>query len=62
MPHSAFSRVAGVVFGIIAVLQAYRAVMQIPVQIGATSVPVGVSWVAGVVMASLCFWAFRTHR
>ena len=31
MANSAFPKVAGVVFGVIAVLQAYRAVVQIPI-------------------------------
>jgi hypothetical protein len=54
--------VSGIVFGIIAALQAIRAVLQVPAQIGAREVPVWISWVAVVVAGSLCIWAFRTAR
>ena len=52
--------VSGVLFGVIAVLQAVRALNQWPVHVGGFEVPVWVSWVAMVVAGSLCVWAFRS--
>jgi len=52
--------VSGVLFGVIAVVQAVRALNQWPVQVGGFDVPVWVSWVAMVVAGSLCMWAFRS--
>jgi hypothetical protein len=54
--------VSGVLFGLIAALQAVRALNQWPVQVGVFNVPVWVSWVAMVVAGSLCAWAFRSRR
>jgi hypothetical protein len=52
--------VSGVFFGLIAVLQALRALNRVPVQIGHFAVPVRASWIAAIVTAGLCFWAFRS--
>ena len=52
--------VSGVLFGVIAVLQAVRALSQWPVQVAGFDVPVWGSWVAVVVAGSLCVWAFRS--
>ena len=52
--------VSGVLFGVIAVVQAVRALNQWPVHVGGFDVPVWVSWVAMVVAGSLCVWAFRS--
>jgi len=52
--------VSGVLFGVIAVVQAVRALNQWAVQIEGFDVPVWVSWVAVVVAGSLCAWAFRS--
>jgi hypothetical protein len=54
--------VSGVLFGVIAVLQAVRALYQWPVHIGSVDIPVWVSWVALVVTGSLCVWAFRSRH
>jgi hypothetical protein len=53
--------VSGAVFGIVAVLQVARAVMQLPVHVGSFEIPVFASWVAAVVAGSLCVWAFRSR-
>jgi hypothetical protein len=53
--------VSGVLFGVIAALQALRALNQWPVRIGAVDVPVWASWVAAVVAGGLCVWAFRSR-
>jgi ABC-type xylose transport system permease subunit len=60
MGRSGYRTVSGVVFGIVALAQAIRAVMQVPVQLGTTTIPVWVSWVAVVVAGGLCAWAFRS--
>ncbi|MFL6584171.1 MAG: hypothetical protein ACJ8KU_06605 [Chthoniobacterales bacterium] len=53
-----YRTISGVIFVIVAVLQAIRAVMGIPVRIGATELPVWPSLLAAVVAAALGFWAF----
>jgi hypothetical protein len=60
MGRNGYRTVSGVVFGLIALAQGIRAVMQEPVQLGTTTIPVWVSWVAVVVAGALCVWAFRS--
>jgi hypothetical protein len=62
MKSGGYELVSGSVFGIVAALQAMRAVLQVPARIGAQEVPVWLSWVAVVFAGSLCVWAFRTAR
>ena len=62
MKNNNYERVSGIVFGIVAALQATRAILQVPAQVGAHEVPVWISWVAVVVTGALCRWAFRTAR
>ena len=52
--------VSGVVFGVVALAQAARALMQLPVHIGSFEIPVWASWLAAAVAGSLCVWAFRS--
>jgi hypothetical protein len=54
--------VSGVLFGVIALLQAVRALNQWPVSVGGFDVPVWVSWIAMVVAGGLCVWAFRSRH
>ena len=54
--------VSGVLFGVIAVFQAVRALNQWPVQVAGLDVPVWVSWFATAVAGGLCVWAFRSGR
>jgi hypothetical protein len=54
--------VSGIVFGLVAILQAVRAFSEWPVQIGSFAVPVSFSWVAFVVAGALSVWAFRSQR
>lgn len=53
-----YSLVSGVIFGVVALLQAVRAFNQWPVQIGPIVVPVWFSWLAVLVAGGLCIWAF----
>jgi hypothetical protein len=59
MRRSTYQTISGLVFGLIAVIQGIRIVRQLPVQVGSTSVPVWVSWIAVVVAGGLCVWALR---
>ena len=62
MKDNTYALVSGSVFAVIAALQAVRAVLQMPAQIGSQAIPVWVSWLAALVAGSLCAWAFRTAR
>jgi hypothetical protein len=53
--------VSGAFFGVIAVLQAVRALNQWPVHVGTLEIPVWASWIAMVVAGGLCAWAFRSR-
>jgi hypothetical protein len=55
-----YTVVSGLIFGAVALAQASRAVMQLPVYVGSLELPVWASWVASVVAGSLCIWAFRS--
>jgi hypothetical protein len=59
MKESRYRAISGVVFGFVALGHLVRAVLQLPVQVGATSVPMWVSWAAVVVAGGLCVWASR---
>jgi hypothetical protein len=59
MGRSGYRTVSGIVFGLIALGHGIRAVMQLPAQLGATSIPIWVSWLAVAVAGGLCLWAFR---
>ena len=50
--------ISGAFFGVVAVLQAVRALKRWPVRIGPIDIPVWASWIAMVVAGSLCAWAF----
>lgn len=56
-----FHRVAAVVFAVVAILHAWRALQQIPIQVGATAVPVSVSWAGAAFAGLLAVWGFRSR-
>ena len=60
MERSSYRTISGVVFGLIALGHGIRAVLGVPAQLGATTIPIWVSWVAVVVAGVLCVWAFRS--
>lgn len=62
MQRSSYQTVSGLVFGLMALLQLVRAVRQLPIQAGMTTIPVWASWVAFVVAGGLCLWAFRSSK
>ncbi len=57
-----YTLVSGTIFGIVAVIQAWRAVNQWPVQVGPIAVPVWFSWVAVFVAGGLCVWGLSLRR
>lgn len=57
-----YTLVSGVIFGVVAAIQAWRAINQWPVQIGPIAVPVWFSWAAVLVAGGLCLWAFSARR
>jgi len=59
---SKYAVFSGVLFGVVAVLQAVRALYQWPVHVGGVDIPVWGSWVAVVVAGGLCVWAFQSGR
>jgi hypothetical protein len=59
---SNYALVSGAIFGLVALLQAARAIATWPVQIGPLDVPLWFSWVAAVVAGSLSVWALRSSR
>jgi hypothetical protein len=60
MANPSFNAVAATVFGIVALGHAARLAMALPITIGATPIPVWVSWVGLFVAGALCVWGFRT--
>ena len=60
--QSRYALISGIVFGVVAVLQAVRAFNEWPVQVGPLAVPVWFSWLAFVVAGGLCLWAFKLGR
>lgn len=56
-----YAAVSGTIFGVVALLQLTRALMQVPVHIGTFEVPVVASWIAALVTGGLCVWAFRSR-
>ncbi len=58
---SKYNSVSGVIFGLVALLQAVRAIAGWAVQIGSFQVPVWFSWIAVIVAGSLAAWAFRSR-
>jgi hypothetical protein len=54
--------VSGAVFGVVAVIQAVRALYQWPLHVGTLEIPVWASWIAMVAAGGLCAWAFRSRK
>ena len=60
MSSTTFCRVAASVFGIVAIAHVARLVLQFPVQVGSTSVPMWASWLGLLVAGGLSVWGFRS--
>ena len=58
-----YSRLAALIFAIVAVLQLARAVSGLPVTVGTTiSIPVWASWIACIIAAGLAWLGFDASR
>jgi hypothetical protein len=58
-----FSRLAALIFAIVAVLQLVRAVSGLPISVGTTiSIPLWASWIACVIAAGLAWVGFDASR
>ena len=63
MTAKSYSRLAAVIFAVVAVLQLIRAVSGWPVTVGATtSIPLWASWVACVIAGVLAWVGFDASR
>lgn len=56
-----FSRVAAVVFALVALGHFYRAFAGLPIQIGSLAVPVWISWAGALGAGALSVWGFRAR-
>ena len=56
-----YTVVSGAIFGFVSLAQVARAITATPIAIGSSAIPVWVSWIAAVVSAALCVWAFRSR-
>jgi hypothetical protein len=59
MSRNAYRYVSGSIFGVVALGHLVRALLAVPVQIGDSSIPIWLSWIAVVVAGALSLWAFR---
>jgi hypothetical protein len=57
-----YSRLAGAIFAVVALLQLIRAVVGLPVTAGGMTIPVWASWVACVVACGLAWLGFAASR
>jgi hypothetical protein len=57
-----FTLVAAIVFGLAAMLHAYRIMTHFQVILGSHSIPQGLSWIGVIVAAVLSFGLFREAR
>ena len=62
MTATSYSRLAGAIFGVVALLQLTRAVAGWPVTVGDTMMPLWPSWVAFVVAGGLAWLGFAVSR
>jgi len=62
MSQKAFSLIAGVVFGLIALGHVLRIVFNLSFVVQDISVPMWASWIAVVILGSLAYQGFRLAR
>ena len=62
MHEKAYLYVSGSIFGIVAIAHFARVVYQLPVQVGSSEFPVGLSWAGLAIAGILSGWAFRLTR
>jgi hypothetical protein len=57
-----YARLAGLVFGLVALAHVARLVFAVPVTIGAAAIPMPVSWAGILVAGTLCVLGLRAGR
>lgn len=57
-----FTAIAALIFGIMALIHAYRIAVGFPINVASTEIGQGVSWVALIVTAVLAYGLFREAR
>jgi len=62
MSSTAFCKVAASLFGIVALAHAARLALDVPVAIGASSIPMWISWLGLLFAGGLSAWGFRASR
>lgn len=62
MSSPVFCKVAGALFGLVALAHAARLALAVPIQFGATDVPMWASWLGLLVAGVLSVWGFRCGR
>ena len=55
----AYCRVSALIFSVVALLQAYRASLGLPLDVGQFEIPVAASWFAAVVAGAMAVWGWR---
>ena len=61
MSSQSFRKVAATLFGFFALVHVARLALDVPVQVGATTVPMAVSWLGLAIGGALCAWGFRAR-
>jgi hypothetical protein len=61
MNASTFARLAGTIFGIVAAFHAWRLATGAPVTIGATVIPMALSWLGLAITGALCVLGWRAR-
>ncbi len=59
--HRGYVTASAIVFTVVALLQAWRALVGAPVDIGGQAVPVAASWIAALFAGGLAAWGWRTR-
>jgi hypothetical protein len=62
MSATMYARLAGIIFGVVALAHVARLVYAVPVTIGSTAIPMTVSWAGIVVAGALCVLGLRAGR
>jgi RsiW-degrading membrane proteinase PrsW (M82 family) len=62
MSGTAFSKLAAVIFSLLAIAQLARAVMGLPAEVDGYDVPIVVSYVAGAVLVVLALLGYTARR
>ncbi len=62
MNHKTYCAVSATLFAVVALAHLVRLLNGWPVEIDATAIPMGVSWVGFIVPGALAAWGFREGR